>query len=497
MTDLRIVESKPLNTPPPTGDPNPGASSAGATRPAGSLSIIRSEPAASESESDAGFFVTLAKDLKDAPRHFMDFITGNPVEQSLETLRALTAARKQHQRRAKDAYDKGDYKEAFHQLMFSIPIIGPPAGAAADDIQAGKPGEGAAHAVEALAPWIAPELSVEGVARVGAAARGAATGAARAATETVPLTRLGVEVNLPKPLVTGSAAAAGARAVGLPATPAAVLGAAAPIVRGAVQGVKEALAARVARAVESLSPPEIAAGEPVEAFRGSKYEGAGQRFGAVPPEPTPGELYAREIGASWDSMRPEDRELLEHAAKARNNAKTQPVAPPSQPTAAAPLDPEPQSPQPRGKTIAELLHEELAAKHAAGPDLPAQNTPTSNPNGVATVPSGSAPRQAAAAAMKETDARAAKVRRLADVLHEHGVTAADVPQIKPEQLNQLARALGVGEPSATSVAQIAKELDHIEAAKKAPAVADKPDALSIAQQLRDSMIDSGTILPAK
>src|SRR5215831_9387570 len=65
-----------------------------------------------------------------------------------------------------------------------------------------------------------------------AAVKGAATGAAQAATEMVPLRRMGVSISVPKPVATAAAGAAGARLMGLPAEVGAAVGGVSPIIRG-------------------------------------------------------------------------------------------------------------------------------------------------------------------------------------------------------------------------------------------------------------------------
>jgi hypothetical protein len=162
---------------------------------------------------------------------------------------------------AGDAASHGSLRGFLHHVITAVPVVGPMSDAGAHEISEGKIPEAVGTAAALAFPGVAKEVapSREALASAGTAARGAAKGAYQAATETVPLTKLGVEVSLPKPLVTGAAAATAARVVGLPHELGAVVGAAAPIVKGAVEGAKAALAERVQRAVESLKTPEAEA----------------------------------------------------------------------------------------------------------------------------------------------------------------------------------------------------------------------------------------------
>jgi len=99
----------------------------------------------------------------------------------------------------------------------------------------------------------------EAVKAVPTAVKGAAKGAGSAATEMVPFSRYGLKVSAPKPVVTGAAGAAAARLMGLPAEAGAVVGAAAPIVKGAYTGAKAALAERLAGITEKAAAAERAA----------------------------------------------------------------------------------------------------------------------------------------------------------------------------------------------------------------------------------------------
>src|SRR4051794_28893145 len=68
----------------------------------GAVSSTPPAAKANTGATDAGFLPTLGHDFMDAPRRFLDFVTGHPVEETLQTLRDLTTARKEHQSRAMD-----------------------------------------------------------------------------------------------------------------------------------------------------------------------------------------------------------------------------------------------------------------------------------------------------------------------------------------------------------------------------------------------------------
>jgi len=229
---------------------------------------------------DAGFWATIGKDVMNLPTATMDFLTGHPVEQTMETLRNLTAARQQHQQRAKEAYNQGDYKEAFHQLLFSTPIIGPPVGAAVDEINAGQPGQGFAHGIEALVPWLAPELNAEGFARIGGAIREA------------PGTIRGLPAAVAEKVVAGAerVAGAGGATADVITSPVArdVAGIVSPRAAHALN-----MAARARRVAKALGAgdavADAAAADAVKKFAGSKYEVMPVRYGPpTPAAPPPG-----------------------------------------------------------------------------------------------------------------------------------------------------------------------------------------------------------------
>lgn len=147
-----------------------------------------------------------------------------------------------------------------------IPGVGP--WAADTGKMLGTPGqrvEGAGSAFAGLAPMIGPEIPAPPVEKMAAVAKGAGKGAWEGATEMVPSTHwpLSQLPPMPAPLVGGmTGAAVGKYLGGKPGEIAGgVMGTAAPVVRGAVQGGRQAL----------------------KKFKSGTTAGAGE----APPPPTP------------------------------------------------------------------------------------------------------------------------------------------------------------------------------------------------------------------
>jgi hypothetical protein len=117
---------------------------------------------------------------------------------------------------------------------------------------AGAVGRGVGTAAMLAAPF-AGEIA-EGAEVAGAVSKGAVKGGARAAIEPVHYGHYSIPI--PAPIAGAAAGGYAARMLGLPSEVGAVVGGAAPIVRGAVSGVREALAAREA----SAAVPEVIPG---------------------------------------------------------------------------------------------------------------------------------------------------------------------------------------------------------------------------------------------
>lgn len=124
---------------------------------------------------DAGFLSTLGKDIAALPGAIYN-VSQHPVEFLENTLdrhaEQFRKAGESFQAGRKSGY-WGDYSQAAgHALAGALPFIGPAAAEAGEEIGEGRYGEGAAHAVELLAPMaVRPALSGVNSARAAVAAR--------------------------------------------------------------------------------------------------------------------------------------------------------------------------------------------------------------------------------------------------------------------------------------------------------------------------------------
>lgn len=187
------------------------------------------------------------QELSNAGAGMVNMATSNP----LTTLKSIGESQDALRQKAADALSRGDIVEAArHALSYAIPVVGPSIDARGDQAQQGdiSGALGGAAAIGAMGaapgglehPAVAPALEAAGT-----ALRGAAKGAAKAAVEPINYGRL--HIPLPAPV---AGAMTGKYIAG---TPGAAIGAAVPIVRGAVQGARAALADRIAAATESLA----------------------------------------------------------------------------------------------------------------------------------------------------------------------------------------------------------------------------------------------------
>jgi hypothetical protein len=131
--------------------------------------------AASSPLSDKGFFSTIGDDIVSGAKKIWNIpaeVAAGRAGSDLTAMgQSLTQGRKDAWQQAKDAYAKGNYKEAAEHALGAFPVLGPPfneamnearmpaPGASPDATHQGKTGEGLAHGVEAAAPYVAPELA--------------------------------------------------------------------------------------------------------------------------------------------------------------------------------------------------------------------------------------------------------------------------------------------------------------------------------------------------
>jgi hypothetical protein len=105
---------------------------------------------------DAGFWTTLGKDISNIPSSLMATGTGEKGdERPLGIIPAMGRASHEQFQQGKEDINKGEYLSgAGHYLAGAIPGVGPLAATAGDELGSGQYGQGGAHAVEALAPFL-------------------------------------------------------------------------------------------------------------------------------------------------------------------------------------------------------------------------------------------------------------------------------------------------------------------------------------------------------
>jgi len=107
-----------------------------------------------EQAKDPGFWKTLGSDIASIPGGIVHAVT-SPIE----TGKALVNAQTGELRKARDAWNQGDLVTAGARgLAGLLPIVGPAAAQAGEDFGEGRPGAGAAHALELLGPSAAKLL---------------------------------------------------------------------------------------------------------------------------------------------------------------------------------------------------------------------------------------------------------------------------------------------------------------------------------------------------
>jgi hypothetical protein len=194
--------------------------------------------------------------LQQTGQGMVDIATTNP----LTTLKTIGQNQDALRLKAQDAFKRGDLAEgARHVVDYLLPVIGPGIDALGDEAGSGKPGA-LAHSLGG-ATSLGLQLTAPGVLNAnagtvgaamdttGTAIRGAAKGAVQGGTEMG--TRYGIP--LPAALVGGGAGKYALGAFGVPPEIGATVGAAIPIVRGAIRGARTALAARAATAADATA----------------------------------------------------------------------------------------------------------------------------------------------------------------------------------------------------------------------------------------------------
>lgn len=151
MPQLSIVNSEPLPQPSGTGAPDASA-----------LSIVRSEPIAAAPAADPGIASGLVDSLNPVPlmKHFIDSYQSAPpgTDPTLfigkTLLKDIGAGQWNQVLEAKKAFDQGRYSEMVgHTAAALLPVLGPAAAKAGEDIGSGKPRYGTGEALGLLLPF--------------------------------------------------------------------------------------------------------------------------------------------------------------------------------------------------------------------------------------------------------------------------------------------------------------------------------------------------------
>ncbi len=327
------------------------------------LSVVKSEPLPSLS-------VVKSEPLPDAPKGFgsslwsavggqalEDLIGGasrDParVAKSVETLKALVHGIANEPSRVASelaqsgqAMVNGDIPKAASHLGGAFPFIGAGALEAQHQAEQGNYKGAAGTALGTALPFAthqigaAAEAAPAAAATAGKAISGGARGALDAAMETVPLRRYGIDVDVPVPVASGAAGAATARMVGLPGSVGGAVGAAAPIIKGAIKGARARLA------------------------QGALEEAASSPAAAT----TPGQALASASNVKWEDLPQNEKQMFESSAaeierrKAAASAPRPPMGPPAAPAAQE----APAAPAAPGRTVAQMIQDEFNARQGA------------------------------------------------------------------------------------------------------------------------------------
>jgi hypothetical protein len=227
--------------------------------------------------------------LKKTGQGMVDLATTNPAT----TLKNIGQAQDALRVKAEAAFKSGDYVSGTRHVMdYLLPVIGPGIDALGDEAASGQPGAlahslgGATSLGLQLAGPSALNANAGAVANAAdttaTAAKGAVKGAVKGAT------KMGQKYGVPIPAVAVGALAGKFMLdpLGIPPGASEAIGAAAPIVYGAWQGLKGALAERAARASASAegAPEGAVATAPVSTPLPPQPE-EGTPSGALPGEP--------------------------------------------------------------------------------------------------------------------------------------------------------------------------------------------------------------------
>jgi len=367
-----------------------------------------------------------------------------------------------------DAYNSGDYAGALGHLtgIGTSILAGSPEARGATVAKLGEAAEAVSHA--------------------GPAVRGGVSGAFEAATKTLPLKKFGLDIPVPQPIITGAEGALAAHFAGVPKPVGAAVGAAAPVVIGAVRGARQALAERAA----AEAVPEAAALTP-EVIPVSRQLPAATSIITPPPEDT---SFVRAVPAQYPEVEPRPGETLTGPLQGVTWDPTRRAwvwRPAAEPAAPAEIVPSAAAAPEPTLTPRDLVQEETGrppsrqtqAQQAAAAETLAQ-TPAPEPAAAPQAPEAPAavpeiPPQPAApqAPARRPDAEIAaqleattRPDRMADFLvRNFDVTPADIDKLDPHDWQLVAQGAGSPAGTAPTPEDIAQVRTNVEAQNRMPA----------------------------
>jgi hypothetical protein len=119
---------------------------------------------------DAGLFSTLGQDAKDLVTSLIPKNPSDIISPGVPIARGMIEGAKDQLKQGYEAFKKKEYSSAFGHTLAALTPNGPQAAQGAEEVSSGQYGQGAAHIIEALAPFAAHGLSeIPAVAKTGRA----------------------------------------------------------------------------------------------------------------------------------------------------------------------------------------------------------------------------------------------------------------------------------------------------------------------------------------
>ncbi len=346
----------------------------------------------------------------------------------------------------------------------------------------------AVEGVKAAAPYIIP------------ATKGAIVGGAKAAVE--PVTYGHLRLPVPAPIAGAAAGGYAAGQIGLPRSVGAAIGAAAPVVRGAIKGAKTAIADRGAAVTEADASAPTTAVTSMETLDGIAQSLAGKKFSRLTPEeqagirqiaakldqptssteaPKPAQVVRIDTGKPVTPAKTLEQEVAEEAARRAPEPLPEPPAiRTGKPVGVlepggvnTPLRPPVNKPSP--ETIAQKLADEMKASGTAAPEQV-------QPQTIAEAKEGFEPKQQANGTVNHPKHAANRIdmaQRFARALRDAGISPERVAKlsrgyVSDKQLaagmetrwGNIAELLGEKEPSMDTIAEIIQQMRMPKASQK-------------------------------